>query len=268
MQIAIICSTKDEASMNIREQLLDNFKETNNKFDNHIVYIKKNKLNNLKIYTTNIKPIYCENIDKKINADLFIFATKHVSKSGIHSLSVHFPGNWGKAELGGKDKKLCIAPASFLKRAFLELNKLKTEYEIIQEATHHGPYLKKPVMFIEIGSDINQWKNKTVGKNIANIILKITENIPKYKTIIAFGGLHHSPNFKKILLNTEFAISHVCPKYNLTNLTKEMIKQSIEKTNEKIEFIILDWKGLGQEKSRIMEILNKLNIAYKKSKEF
>ena len=268
MQIAIICSTKDEASVNIREQLLSHFKKTDKRFDNHSVYTKKNKLNDLALYTTDTEPVYCENIDNKINAELFIFATKHVSKSGIHSLSVHFPGNWGNADLGGKEKKLCLAPASFLKEAFLELEKLNLNYEIIQEATHHGPYIKKPIMFIEIGSKMKQWNNKTAGKHIANTILKITEKIPKYKTIIALGGLHHSPNFKKIILNTTFAISHVCPKYNLKNLNKEMIKKAIEKTDEEVEFIVLDWKGLGQEKNRIINILKELGINYKKSKEF
>jgi D-aminoacyl-tRNA deacylase len=268
MDIAIICSTKDEASMNIREQLLLYFKETDKKFDNHKIYEKQNKENSLTLYTTDTESVYCENIDKKINADLFIFATKHVSKSKIHSLSVHFPGNWGKAELGGKNNTLCIAPSSLLKEAFLELNKLKTEYEIIQEATHHGPCINKPAIFIEIGSDKKQWKDKTAGKNIANIILKITKKYPKYKSLIAFGGLHHSPNFKKILLNTEFAVSHVCPKYNLKNLDQNMILQGIKKTQEEVKFVVLDWKGLGKEKQRIIGILKKLKIKYKKSKEF
>ena len=61
-------------------------------------------------------------------------------------------------------------------------------------------------------------------------------------------NLWTSRNFKKILLNTEFAVSHVCPKYNLESLDKGMIKQAIERTYEKVEFIILDWKGLGKEK--------------------
>lgn len=268
MQIAIICSTKDEASVNIKNQLLPHFKKTNKKFDNHSIYLKKNKLNDLTLYTTDTESVYCENIDKKINADLFIFATKHISKSGIHSLSVHFPGNWGDANLGGRERNLCLAPASFLKEAFLELKKLDRNYEIIQEATHHGPYIEKPVMFIEIGSDITHWKNKTAGKDIANTILKITKDVPRYKTIMAFGGPHHSPNFKKIILNTEFAISHICPKYNLKDIDKDMIKQAIKQTYEKVNFVVLDWKGLGKEKQRIIKILEKLEVKYKKTKEF
>ena len=268
MQIAIICSTKDQASANIKEHLLPNFRETDITFEDHKVYSTENKENNLTLYTTDTEPVHCEDFDKKIDADLFIFATKHISKSGIHSLSVHFPGNWGKAELGGKDKKLCIAPSSFLKEAFLELEKINTDYDIIQECTHHGPYLEKPAMFIEVGSDTKQWKDKTAGKNIADIILKITKKNPKYKSLVAFGGLHHCPNFKKILLNTEFAISHICPKYNLENLDQNMILQAIKKTQEKVNFVVLDWKGLGKEKQRIIKILEKLEIKYKKTKEF
>ena len=71
--------------------------------------------------------------------------------------------------------------------------------------------------------------NPIIYEDLQKNLLKITKNIPEYNTIIAFGGLHHSPNFKKIILNTEFAISHVCPKYNLENLDKNMIKQAIEK---------------------------------------
>ena len=47
-----------------------------------------------------------------------------------------------------------------------------------------------------------------------------------------------------------------------------MIKQAIEKTYEEVKFIVLDWKGLGQEKNRIINILKELDINYKKSKEF
>ena len=48
--------------------------------------------------------IYCENLDREINADILIFATKHQSGAGTKSLSVHIPGNFGKAEMGGKEK--------------------------------------------------------------------------------------------------------------------------------------------------------------------
>jgi D-aminoacyl-tRNA deacylase len=96
MNIAIICSTKDAAALNIKDSLLNlGFAQNNQKFEDHIVYEYKTA----KLYTTDADSIYCENIDKRIHADLFIFATRHASKSGIHSLSVHTQGNWGTAHM-------------------------------------------------------------------------------------------------------------------------------------------------------------------------
>ncbi len=120
MKTAIIISTKDPAGMNIKECLLVlfDFKELKEEFDNNYVYELNNnesiiKDKEIKLYTTNKETICCENIDKIINADLFIFATKHQSKEGIPSFSCHAPGNWNKAELGGKEKQLCVAPAFY-----------------------------------------------------------------------------------------------------------------------------------------------------------
>ena len=154
MKTAIIISKKDPASLNIKDCLLEKypFKENND------VYT----LEDINIYTIEEESIYSENIDKKIRADLFIFATKHESTSKINSLSVHVPGNWSKAELGGKDRKLCVAPVSLIKEILLELEKSNIDYEKIQEVTHHGPFLQKPCLFIEIGSTLSEWTNKEI----------------------------------------------------------------------------------------------------------
>lgn len=66
---------------------------------------------NAKLYLIEKESIYNENIDKEIEAEQFIFATKHQSSQGVHSLSCHSPGNWSIAEAGGENKKLCIASA-------------------------------------------------------------------------------------------------------------------------------------------------------------
>jgi len=270
MKFAVISSTKDIASVNIKESLLKlfDFKETDEKFEDNNVFKLENK--DIFLYTTNQEIIHCEDIDKSMEADFFLFISKHQSASGISSLSVHGLGNWGKAELGGKDRKLCISPALYLREAMLKLMELgkETGYEIIQEVTHHGPYLEKPVMFIEIGSSEKQWKEKNAAEIIAKTSMHILTKEPE-KARIAFGigGLHHTPSFRKTY-SQGIALGHVCPKYNLHNLNEEMIKQAIEKTMGRTDFALLDWKGLGTEKQCIIDILNKLNLHYKKTKEF
>jgi D-aminoacyl-tRNA deacylase len=268
MHIAIIVSKLDPAGLNIKEHLLKSARfEESGQYEGNIVY----ELNDAKLYTVNKESIHNEDIDKKISADLFIFATKHQSASGIHSLSVHAPGNWDEAEYGGATRKLCVAPASYLKEALQRLEKLAEgmHYEIIQECTHHGPYLGKPCFFIEIGSSNLEWINPEAGKVIAKVILDLIENPPKqYEAIFGIGGLHHTPNFKKIVIDSEYALGHVCPKYMIECLDKQMILQAIEKTQEKIKFAVLDWKGLAGEKESTVQMLNELKLDWKKTKDF
>ena len=54
------------------------------------------------------------------------------------------------------------------------INKLnKNEnYEVSVEAVHHGPYLDKEVMFIELGSNEKDWGNKEEGKLICDMVLQ------------------------------------------------------------------------------------------------
>ena len=62
--------------------------------------------------------------------------------------------------------------------------------------------------------------------------------------------MHYASNFNKAM-SKGFSIAHICPAYHLESLDKEMLRQMIKKTLEKVEFILLDWKGLKKEKRRI-----------------
>ena len=48
-----------------------------------------------------------------------------------------------------------------------------------------------------------------------------------------------------------------------------MLKQAIEKTEEEIDFVLLDWKGLGhaEERKRILNILDTLYLQNKRTSE-
>ncbi|MDP7180468.1 MAG: D-aminoacyl-tRNA deacylase [Candidatus Woesearchaeota archaeon] len=258
MKTAIIVSKEDPAGMNIAECLSE--------YD-------LDKLN-AELFIRKKESIFNEGIDEEVDADLFIFATKHQSAKGVHSLSCHAPGNFGKAEAGGKDKKLCVAPAVLLKEAFLKLNEFgeRLGHEITLEVTHHGPYLEKPCMFIEIGSDEDNWKNNESGKVIAKVVVDLLERIDdimgnskKYEIAFGVGGLHYGKTFGRRVLEKDIAIGHICPKYQFENLDKEMILEGINRTHEKVDFVLLDWKGLGKEKQRIVDMLNELGLEFKRT---
>ena len=270
-QIAIIASSKDPAGINIRNNLIElfEFDKLNEIFDKNDVFQYEKIPNKLiKLYLTNDDLIYSENIDKRIDADILIFASKHRSKENTPSFAVHAIGNWGKAEFGGEEGKLCFSSAILLKNLFIELNKDAKEinYELTLEATHHGPFVEKPAVFIEIGSTEKEWNDKNNGGIIAKTIMDALQNEHQiYKIAVGVGGPHYCNNFNKIILKTDIAISHICPKYALANLNEELIKQSIEKTLEKIDFFVLDWKGLGKEKQRIVETLKNLSLDFKRT---
>ena len=70
------------------------------------------------------------------------------------------------------------------------------------------------------------------------------------------------------MLKSDIAVGHICPKHNLETLDEEMLNQMLEKTLPKPEFVMLDWKGLGKEKQRILELLKNNNIKFERSDKF
>ena len=270
-RIAIIASSEDLAGVNIGNNLTElfDFEKLEDKYGGNNIY-QYTKIQNkiIKLYLTNNELIHSENIDQEIDADIFIFASKHRSKENTKSFAVHSIGNWGKAELGGREGNLCNSSAALMKNLFLELNEnaVNTGYEITMEATHHGPHVEKPAVFVEVGSTEEEWKNKENGEVLAKTIINGVKNENNnYRTAIGIGGPHYCNNFNKIALKTDIAFSHICPKYALNHLNEELIIQSIDKTKEKVEFAVLDWKGLGQERERIINILKNLNLEFKRS---
>ncbi len=191
-------------------------------------------------------------IQKLPKANSYIFLSRHKSKSKKPCLTAHFPGNFSSAKFGGDAKELGFAYPSLKKTYIKNLKKLNhlKKYQIVLEATHHGPTkFKKPVMFVEIGSSKKEWNDKTAVETVANAVKKTIEENKKYKKIaIAFGGTHYPKKFTKISLKKKFALGHIMPKYAIENLDENIFKQMIEKSNEKIKYCLIDWKGCNRKK--------------------
>lgn len=266
----IIASKKDKAGINITTQL--------SQFRQNPVLSSMNKSSSFDFYLVEDEIIYTENLDlEKINKyDFIIFASKHKSEKKEKTLSVHAPGNWRSNDLGGEKQKVCKTSALFQKQIFEKLNSNSKEhnlknYNITLECTHHGPLINKPCIFIEIGSTETEWTNRKAGfiiaKTINQTIKEFKEN-PYNEIAIGIGGPHYCPNFNKVQLNSNIAISHIIPQYALP-LKEEMIKQALEKTDEEIDFALLDWKGLGnsEQRQQVIEILDKLYVRHKRTSE-
>jgi D-aminoacyl-tRNA deacylase len=265
MKPSIIVSSKDIAGMGIKEALkgLHGFKETTESFHGRPVLAKEG----IKLYTTDIETIHSEGIDTEVEGDFIIFATRHQSAAGKKSFSVHAPGNWGKAEAGGKDKTLCTAMPQMMKEALKKITSLYNgdEFETTMECTHHGPAIEKPCMFIEIGSSEEEWKREDAAEVIAGAINYVIMNpIKRCKSVAVLGGGHYNQVATKLMLNSEYAVGHICPKHMLAELDERLLAETVEKNGEGFEMTVLDWKGLGTEKTKISEMLKKLKIKHER----
>ncbi|NMB66804.1 hypothetical protein GYA25_01980 [Candidatus Woesearchaeota archaeon] len=229
-------------------------------------------------YLVDKEIIFTENLDlERINQyDFIIFASKHQSEKKSKTLSLHAPGNWRTADYGGVIGKTCKSSALFQKQLFEKINKISSEfnlkeYNVTLECTHHGPLINKPCVFVEIGSTETEWKDRKAGfviaKSIYETMNEFKEN-PYNEIAIGIGGPHYCPNFNKIQLNSNIALSHIIPQY-VFPLTEEMVREAIEKTDEEVDLILIDWKGLGNSEQRrqIMEILDKFFLPKKRTSE-
>jgi D-aminoacyl-tRNA deacylase len=273
LKFAIITSVVDPAGVNIKEKLIASgeFEPRGGSFDGVPVFFHKG--GEAALYTIARDTVFAENIDREICAEVFIFATRHEAAAAVPTLSAHAPGNFGAADFGGLGGRLCPAPAFLLKNALMGLKALKPAgYTVTMEATHHGPYLEKPAMFIEIGSAGNEWKDAAAGETIASVILDLIKTPAGEKAFenrlpaAAVGGPHYCSAFNKIMFESNYAIGHVCPKYHCDKLDEALIAQMAEKASPPAVMFFIDWKGVNSAaRTKIIEIIEKLGYKYERA---
>lgn len=274
--IAIITSAKDTAGLAIKQQLLKNYgfdEKKGESFDGSPVYTLPIESHEARLYTVAEDSIHCESIDKKIPADLFVFATRHRSQAGVPALTAHSIGNWAKAEFGGKDSTICPTSASLLKLFIQNLAAVgkSANYggEVVQESTHHGPFLEKPAVFIELGSSELQWEDAKLASMVADSLIgglgdyALLDEIKEHEPVFGIGGPHYAREFTKLMLNTNYAVGHICPKHMLGTLTPELLQAALNASGASL--VALDWEGLGSEKQRIKELLESSSVEYFKA---
>lgn len=211
---------------------------------------------------------------KKMNADYFIVLSIHSLADKPKRLSVHPCGNWNDLwvlgngiSLGGIKKTLSKSSGAFLKFAYLSLlknNNLK-DYIVSIECTHHGPAVNKPILFLEIGCSEKEFKDDNAKKVVVNVVKDIMNNFSesKKKSCVVLGGDHYMRNISDLLFNTNLQVSHMCPSSNIAFFDGSMLKEAINKTQEEIDFFIIDLAGVGQHRAKIENILEKNKIDFR-----
>ena len=254
MRYAIIYSEKDMAGKNIALQ----FKELG--FLPHVPIIGLKK-------ETIFTDVNMKKFPQLRGIDFIVFASQHRSQKGMPSLAIHAPGNWRAAEYGGKEGNVCLSSAFIFKYLFQQLEKnMKQEktvaekYLLTMEATHHGPVVELPCIFIELGSNETQWSDLVAARVLAQTIFSLEKYAAGEDWVASFavGGPHYAPNFNALQLRSKYALSHIIPSYSFP-LTSSILSEAEKKTTEQVQTVLIDWKGCGnaQERDKTISLIEK-----------
>ncbi|HKT21066.1 MAG TPA: D-aminoacyl-tRNA deacylase, partial [Nitrososphaerales archaeon] len=210
--------------------------------------------------------VFPPSLDEYFNPQAYIFLSRHSADSGIASLTAHTTGNFSaEAKFGGAGKELGRADPALLKNYLRALWKRRSEaqgYEVTIEATHHGPTsLQKPVLFVELGSSEKHWGDRKAAGVVARALMESLTNKEIWpKVAVGFGGTHYSEKFTRLLIEEEFAFSFVAPKYALEHVDEGMVGQMLQRTNSPVRYAVLDWKGLGPHKEKIVKLAERFGL--------
>ena len=240
----IVTSAEDVASMNIRNKLLnlEDWKEVGS-FDGSAV-LEHGQYHMILIQEIHL---YWEELDKAVEADTgntydcFIFASRHRSKTGLRTLTVHPLGNYGCADFGGRPDTVVPAHPRLMTNALLLLKEKASDldFEISFEVSHHGPYLSTPTFFIEIGSDESAWPEEEPARRIAQVLMELPDSnlTSQDEIVIGVGGGHYAPRHTDLVFRMKASIGHMVPNYALEHLDEQMVSQLKEKCGaEKVYF--------------------------------
>lgn len=207
----------------------------------------------------------------KHDAEYYIFASTHKSSSNSPALTVHTPGNWGDAGMGGAARTLNHSLPWQMKAAAQKMLELSGElplWQVSMEVDHHGPALARPVMFAEIGSTEKEWEDAVAGRIAAEAILASVRNNREFPVRIGFGGTHYAPKFAPKILKGNESFGHIISGYSLERAEAdfEMVRQAFEKNAQKPSVAEIDWKGLkGAARSRLVSVLDDCGIPWEKA---
>jgi len=250
----VIYSTQDPAGTNIANAL--------EKDDEGIEVVK-----------TDSGLLYAEKDVGGIKTDFLVFASKHKSESGSPAFTVHVPGNWNAADMGGKPGQISKSDPIGMKAMVISLDKQRKnaniDIAVWMEVDHHGPLCMTPCCFAEIGSTEKEWSNEKYAATVAAAIENLDDaknEVEVSEIAFCIGGGHYCPAFNKMELEGGIAIAHALPNYATDAVTMEAFMQAFERTTEEIDVVLIDWKGLkAPQREKMLKFANEAGAEWRKA---
>ncbi|HEX2067015.1 MAG TPA: D-aminoacyl-tRNA deacylase, partial [Candidatus Thermoplasmatota archaeon] len=151
----LVCNRSDPASVNLRDRVLEggDWEATTRRFRGALVWAQSEALL-LEVEGPTVT-------DERLDADLHTlglplrdvwFLSRHAAASGQPSLTVHPIGNPGPARFGGRPETFSPAAArdmgALLRRIRHHAVAAGLPHQVTYEATHHGPLMTIPSLFV------------------------------------------------------------------------------------------------------------------------
>ena len=255
----IIASEADTASINLRDRLLEmsEWREEGT-FDGQEMYFLTKDYGEFckkgtHLITIEKLHIHAEEIDKEwtkqkgLEIDNIIFLSRHKAASGRPSLTVHPIGNWGDADYGGKPAEISGSAPEWMTGLLLKIRENRLPgYDVCFEATHHGPLLNTPTIFLEIGSSEDEWENHEPAKALIKSLLDLKP--AKGISVVGIGGGHYTPRFTEAAFSHEVCFGHMIANYGVDVLTSDLVKKAI--FHSKANGIYFHKKGMKKKSYR------------------
>ncbi len=205
-------------------------------------------------------------LDSEFSTDCFVFLYSHFSSAGVAAMTVHPEGNWSEDNsIGGLPMELgCAAPMqmfSALRR--LSANRIENA-DVTYEATHHGPLLKTPSFFMEVGGTDSEELIKELCRVLALSAFEISyPEKSMNKVVLGIGGGHYPKKFTRMAIENGVAFAHIMSKHSIDSV--KMLGQAISRSEPRPSEALIEWKSLNSnQRKMVVDELDHLGIRYER----
>ncbi|BBD72111.1 hypothetical protein HS1genome_0500 [Sulfodiicoccus acidiphilus] len=191
--------------------------------------------------------------------DPAVMICRHYSKSGIPTFTVHHPGNPTAVSSGGEPLKLGVA---YPRLAFTVLANLRgADLPASYEATHHGPTLDSPLVFVELGSREEVWRNAKYVKFLVDAVESAVDSYTEIQCTKAagIGGGHYAPSFTRMETH---CFGHIISRHQLPEVSDVILREAMTKSAEPLDEVVLDDLNFAT-KRRVSSLASELGLRVK-----
>ncbi len=183
--------------------------------------------------------------EKLINNEdkVIIFLSRHSSKAKVNSITVHPVGNFSTNDIGGRERNIARSAPEIQTAILRKMSEVYSgeKYQVTFEATHHGPESGNRLIFAEIGTEPENWKD---SEALRTLFLGVRDASPKnYPNYVGAGGGHYAPKFSSYVLKENVNVGHIISKFRMDEIGKDEVLMAVEKT-EKCKGFLVDKKGI------------------------